>query len=181
MSALDLRVGAVLYPGRSLPEGVAVDASRQWVCIVALACATPAERAAVARGRVQVSWLLEGPTLLVSVLTEVLSGVCACSPAERTAPEDVSEDGGAIVVVVLVDAASTRVLEMRTIGVGARAAGRVRELEQRSAEAWATMPAAQREAVLAEQRAWTAQADTEAVALLAGAPDAVTVAVAAKA
>lgn len=96
MSAVDLRVGALLYPGRPLPEGVVVDASRQWVCIVAINCATPAERSAVARGRVQVSWLLEGPSLLVSVITDALDGVCACSPAERTAPEDVSEDGGAL-------------------------------------------------------------------------------------
>lgn len=166
MSPRPIAVGDPLFPNRSLPEGVAADAAQVWTVIVSVLAPSAAEVEAVARGELTVGWLRVGPVLLVSALAGDLSGTSAWTPADRTAPETLSDDGGCHVAVLLVDARTTVVQAMRTIGLSASQAARLRELEASAADTWATMPAAQREASVEAERAFAAEASPEAVAAL---------------
>lgn len=165
----EIRVGARLYPGRSMPEGVVVDGSRQWVVMIALDAPSAAERAAVAEGAVRVGCMREGPVLLWAVGAGDMTGSAAWAPVHRTAPATIGEDGGVLCALLLVDAATTEVRAMRVVGVPPRSASVLAQLEHEAAETWAADPAGG-QAKLEGEVAFTATAGPEVVAgLLDGA------------
>lgn len=145
MSAL---VGSRLYPGRSLPEGVAAVGGRGWLLVISVDHPTREEIATVGAGAIDLAIDREGPALIwfVRALPErqrrrlparrgmmrprapkqVLAWSAAAWPwwERHEAPGEVD-----VAQVVLVHSRTTQVHAVRTIGLPDRIAERIYELE----------------------------------------------------
>lgn len=160
-----IRVGTPLYPGRSLPEGVVVEGGRGWIVIVSFDGVSASEVRAVERGAVDVAVAVggDGRVLLWLVRVErcVDWSAAAWAPWERSAIEQTHADDKQVIQVALVEARTTRVRALRTIGLTERVGATLASLEA----AAAALPRSDES--LQIEREWSLSASTETIANMA--------------
>ncbi len=157
----ELSVGSCLYPSRSVPEGVAVDAAQSWLVVISLADPSPVEVRAVSSGAVDLAIAREGAALIWCVRVDGCLDWSSSAWAwwERTAPEaPVDRPGvGGIATLLLCDASTTKIRAMRTVGLTLRVAAAIRDLEAQA------QAAGRDETSLAVARSWALAADAATV------------------